>query len=115
MAFLPARTRPVQWARRLYHRRGRRTRASAPTPPVYNTPANPRGGRRWTSRLALREGVRAVCERYATPRRALDVERGYPEEFIAELGREGWLSTMIPKELGGGGMGLAERASCWRR
>ena len=58
---------------------------------------------------ALREGVRAVCERYGDAYwRRLDVERGYPEEFIAELGREGWLSTMIPKELGGGGMGLAE-------
>ena len=58
---------------------------------------------------SLRAGVRAVCERYGDAYwRRLDAERGFPEEFVAELGREGWLSTMIPKELGGGGMGLAE-------
>ena len=57
----------------------------------------------------LREGVRAVCDRYGDSYwRRLDAERGFPEEFVAELSREGWLSTMIPKELGGGGMGLAE-------
>ena len=57
----------------------------------------------------LREGVRAVCDRYGDAYwRRLDAERGFPEEFVAELSREGWLSTMIPKDLGGGGMGLAE-------
>lgn len=58
---------------------------------------------------ALRAGVRAVCERYGDAYwRRLDGERAFPEEFVAELSREGWLSTMIPKEFGGGGMGLAE-------
>ena len=57
----------------------------------------------------IRAGVREVCERYGGEYwRRLDRERGFPEEFVAELSREGWLSTMIPTEYGGGGMGLAE-------
>ena len=57
----------------------------------------------------LRAGVRALCARYGDGYwRRLDAERAYPEEFIRELSREGWLSTMIPEEFGGGGMGLAE-------
>ena len=58
---------------------------------------------------SIRAGVREVCERYGGEYwRRLDRERGFPEEFVAELSREGWLSTMIPTEYGGGGMGLAE-------
>lgn len=57
----------------------------------------------------LRAGVRAFCERFGDDYwRGLDHERAFPEEFVRELSREGWLSTMIPTELGGGGMGLAE-------
>ena len=58
---------------------------------------------------SIRAGVRDVCERYGGEYwRRLDRERGFPEEFVAELSRAGWLSTMIPVEYGGGGMGLAE-------
>ena len=58
---------------------------------------------------SIRAGVREVCERYGGEYwRRLDRERGFPVEFVAELSRAGWLSTMIPVEYGGGGMGLAE-------
>ena len=58
---------------------------------------------------SIRAGVREVCGRYGGEYwRRLDRERGFPVEFVAELSREGWLSTMIPAEYGGGGMGLAE-------
>ena len=58
---------------------------------------------------SIRAGVREVCERYGGDYwRRLDRERAFPEEFVSELSREGWLSTMIPTEYGGGGMGLAE-------
>ena len=58
---------------------------------------------------SIRAGVRAVCERYGGDYwRGLDRERAFPEEFVRELSGAGWLSTMIPTEYGGGGMGLAE-------
>ena len=58
---------------------------------------------------SIRAGVREVCGRYGGEYwRRLDRERGFPVEFVAELSREGWLSTMIPTEYGGGGMGLVE-------
>ncbi len=66
----------------------------------FQTPAH------WDS---IRAGVRAVCERYGGDYwRGLDRERAFPEEFVRELSGAGWLSTMIPTEYGGGGMGLAE-------
>ena len=58
---------------------------------------------------ALRAGVRGVCARYGDVYwRELDRERAFPEDFVRDLSREGWLSTMIPREYGGGGMGLVE-------
>ncbi len=58
---------------------------------------------------SLRAGVRALCDRYGDEYwRRLDRERAFPEELVRDLSREGWLSTMIPAEYGGGGMGLAE-------
>lgn len=57
----------------------------------------------------LRAGVRKLCDAYGdTYWRALDRERAYPEAFVRELGQAGWLSTLIPTEYGGGGLGLAE-------
>ena len=46
---------------------------------------------------SIRAGVREVCGRYGGEYwRRLDRERGFPAEFVAELSRAGWLSTMIP-------------------
>jgi acyl-CoA dehydrogenase len=57
----------------------------------------------------LRAGVREVCDSFGdTYWRELDVDRAYPEEFVQALGQAGWLSTLIPKEYGGGGLGLVE-------
>ena len=57
----------------------------------------------------LRAGVREACSKFGdTYWRQLDVERAYPEEFVQALGEAGWLSTLIPREYGGGGLGLVE-------
>jgi len=42
--------------------------------------------------------------------RALEPD-GYPEEFVAELTRNGWLAALIPEEYGGAGLGLVEAAA----
>lgn len=58
----------------------------------------------------LREGVRAVCDRFDGGYwRGLEPDR-YPEEFVAELTRAGWLGVLIPEEYGGGGLSLAQAA-----
>ena len=66
---------------------------------------------------SIRAGVREVCGRYGGEYwRRLDRERGFPEEFVAELSREGWLSTMIPtSSTAAAAWGSPRRASCWRR
>ena len=58
---------------------------------------------------AIREAVREVCKNYGDPYwRELDKSNGYPEEFVQELTRLGWLGMLIPEEYGGGGMGILE-------
>jgi alkylation response protein AidB-like acyl-CoA dehydrogenase len=58
----------------------------------------------------LREGVRAVCDRFdGAYWRGLEPDR-YPEEFVAELTRAGWLGVLIPEEYGGGGLSLSQAA-----
>ena len=57
----------------------------------------------------LRDGVRSLCERYpAEYWRRIDAQHGYPEEFVNELTKAGWLSALIPAEHGGSGLGLTE-------
>lgn len=57
----------------------------------------------------LREGVRALCAQFPPEyHREVDRARRYPEEFVAALTRDGWLSALIPEEYGGAGLGLAE-------
>jgi len=57
----------------------------------------------------LRAKVRKLCDTYGDVYwRELDRERAYPESFVRELGTAGWLSTLIPTEYGGSGLGLAE-------
>ncbi|TDD27932.1 acyl-CoA dehydrogenase [Kribbella turkmenica] len=38
----------------------------------------------------------------------LDADGAYPQEFVDELTRAGWLSILIPEEYGGGGLGMTE-------
>ena len=62
-----------------------------------------------TERLALREGVRELCQSFGNEYwRKLDAPREYPYEFVEALTKEGYLSVLIPKEYGGKGYGLAE-------
>lgn len=57
----------------------------------------------------IREGVRAVCSRFPDEyHRKIDEDRGYPEDFVDALTREGWMAALIPEEYGGSGLGLSE-------
>jgi acyl-CoA dehydrogenase len=58
---------------------------------------------------ALRAGVAEICQRYPGEYwRELDRERAYPEAFVTELTRAGYLAALIPQEYGGAGLGLVE-------
>lgn len=55
----------------------------------------------------IRAEVRRLCDQYGNEYwRGLEPDR-YPEEFVAELTRQGWLSALIPEEYGGGGLSLS--------
>ena len=55
----------------------------------------------------IRDGVRAVCAQFPDEyHRKIDHERGYPEEFVAALTREGWMAALIPEAYGGSGLSL---------
>jgi acyl-CoA dehydrogenase len=56
---------------------------------------------------AIREAVRALCERFPGEYwRALEPD-GYPTEFVTALTEQGWLAALIPEEYGGSGLPLA--------
>lgn len=56
----------------------------------------------------LREGVRAICERFdGAYWRGLEPE-GYPSEFVTALTEAGFLGALVPEEYGGGGASLTE-------
>jgi hypothetical protein len=42
--------------------------------------------------------------------RALDRKREYPEAFVKELTRAGYLGALIPEQYGGAGLGISRRA-----
>src|SRR6266566_1708598 len=55
------------------------------------------------------QAVRALARNFDSAYwQKVDAERGYPEAFVDELTRAGWLAAMIPAEYGGSGLGLAE-------
>ena len=59
--------------------------------------------------LDIREGVKAFCAQFPPEyHRKVDEARGYPEEFVEALTREGWMAALIPEEYGGSGLGLTE-------
>jgi acyl-CoA dehydrogenase len=57
----------------------------------------------------IRSAVRALCTQFPDEYfRKIDLERGYPEEFVRALTEAGWLAALIPQEYGGSGLSLAE-------
>ena len=55
---------------------------------------------------AIREAVRALCERFPGEYwRALEPDT-YPSEFVAALTDQGWLAALIPEPYGGSGLPL---------
>ena len=57
----------------------------------------------------IRDATAAFCRNYPEEYwRRLDAERGYPEEFVAEMTEAGFLSCLIPEEWGGSGLGIRE-------
>jgi len=58
---------------------------------------------------ALRAGVLEICKRYPGEYwRELDARREYPEAFVTELTKAGYLAALIPAEFGGAGLGIRE-------
>ena len=57
---------------------------------------------------AIRSAVRALCAAFPGEYwRGLEPDR-YPEEFVRELTRQGWLAALIPEDYGGSGLSLGE-------
>ena len=57
----------------------------------------------------LREAIQTLCKKYPEEYwQQLDRERAYPEAFVAELTKSGYLGCLIPDEYGGAGLGAAE-------
>jgi len=55
----------------------------------------------------IRAEVRRLCDRFGTDYwRGLEPDR-YPDEFVGELTRSGYLGALIPEQYGGGGLPLA--------
>lgn len=60
----------------------------------------------------IRAAVAKLCEAYpGSYWRALDRERAYPSDFVAELTRSGFLAALIPQSYGGSGLPLGAAAA----
>src|SRR6059058_4980637 len=60
---------------------------------------------------ALEKGVTEICKRYPGEYwRELDARREYPEKFVDELTRAGYLAALIPQEYGGAGLPIRDGA-----
>jgi acyl-CoA dehydrogenase len=60
---------------------------------------------------ALKTAVGELCKKYGPEYwRDLDSRREYPDAFVTELTRAGYLAVLIPEEYGGGGLGIMEAA-----
>ncbi len=58
---------------------------------------------------ALRAAVRELCKRYPDPYwREVDEKREYPEAFVNDLTKAGYLAALIPTEYGGAGLGVLD-------
>ena len=57
----------------------------------------------------LRQSVRSICRQYpAEYWRELDAESAYPEAFVNDITKNGFLAALIPEEYGGSGLGIME-------
>lgn len=62
-------------------------------------------------RAALRDAVRAICDRFDDHYWAeLDRTHTFPHEFAKAIAEGGWLGIAMPAEYGGAGLGVAEAA-----
>ncbi len=58
---------------------------------------------------ALRDGVAEICKRYPGEYwRDLDARRAYPEAFVDDLTKAGYLAALVPEPYGGAGLPLAD-------
>ena len=58
---------------------------------------------------SIRQSIRDFCRQYPSSYwREVDRERRYPEEFVTELTKAGWLAALIPEEYGGGGLTILQ-------
>jgi acyl-CoA dehydrogenase len=59
----------------------------------------------------LKAAVYELCKRYSPEYwRDLDARREYPEAFVSELTKAGYLAALIPQDYGGAGLGMIEAA-----
>ena len=57
----------------------------------------------------LKKAVSELCKLYPSGYwRELDETRTYPEAFVQELTKAGYLSALIPEQYGGGGLGILD-------
>jgi acyl-CoA dehydrogenase len=57
----------------------------------------------------IRQTIRDFCKQYPSSYwREVDREKRYPEEFVNELTKAGWLAALIPEEYGGGGLTMLQ-------
>src|SRR5881296_1938699 len=60
---------------------------------------------------ALRDGVADICKRYPGEYwRSLDAKREYPEAFVTDLTKAGYLAALIPEQYGGAGLPIGDGA-----
>lgn len=64
---------------------------------------------RFTQHRELRQSLRELCGQFGSSYWQKNEEKSaYPEEFVAELTKAGWLAALIPEQYGGAGLGLVE-------
>jgi acyl-CoA dehydrogenase len=64
---------------------------------------------RFNQHRELRQSLRELCGQFGSDYWQKNEEKAaYPEEFVAELTKAGWLAALIPEEYGGSGLGLLE-------
>ncbi|MBK8526470.1 MAG: acyl-CoA/acyl-ACP dehydrogenase [Rubrivivax sp.] len=57
----------------------------------------------------IRDAVRQLCKQFPNEYfRKIDEQRAYPEAFVDELTKAGWMAALIPADYGGSGLSMAE-------
>jgi acyl-CoA dehydrogenase len=63
------------------------------------------------NKVAIRDGVKAVCNQFPDEYwRARDEDGKFPEEFHRAMAEGGWLGMTMPEEFGGSNLGVSEAA-----